>query len=413
MKDKRFSIDNEWDDGVYGTGCTQPPKSHRAFMGVLLVAVIFLGGIATCMSVLNVRLFRELRKREEDALTVAYAVQQTQPEVQQAPTEALDGPTLDLHAAPKAQTDTGEGLSLQEIYEKNIPSVVSVTAEGIHETSTGTGVVLSENGYLVTNYHVVSGARQLRITLTDQRELIAQVVGTDPLSDLAVLYIRATDLVPAQFGDSESLRVGDSVVAIGDPLGVELRGTMTNGIISAISRNVQVEGKTMNLIQTNAALNSGNSGGPLINAFGQVIGINTMKIGTFSDSSGVEGLGFAIPSATVQDVVNQIITQGYVSGRPWLGIQGEGFSSFYQRFYRVPRGICITAVRSGSPAEAAGLVAGDILTAADHVAVSSMDDLTSVLYSHAVGDTMVLTIYRGGGQGDVTVTLTESRGKTG
>ena len=414
MKDKRFSIDNEWDDGVYGTGCTQPPKSHRAFMGVLLVAVIFLGGIATCMSVLNVRLFRELRKREEDALTVAYAVQQTQPEVQQAPTEALDGPTLDLHAAPKFQSDAGEnGLSLQEIYEQNIPSVVSVTAEGIHETSTGTGVVLSENGYLVTNYHVVSGARQLRITLTDQRELTAQVVGTDPLSDLAVLYIQATDLVPAQFGDSESLRVGDSVVAIGDPLGVELRGTMTNGIISAISRNVQVDGRSMNLIQTNAALNSGNSGGPLINAFGQVIGINTMKIGTFSDSSGVEGLGFAIPSATVQDVVNQIITQGYVSGRPWLGIQGEGFSSFYQRFYRVPRGICITAVQSGSPAEAAGLVAGDILTAADHVAVSSMDDLTSLLYSHAVGDTMVLTIYRSGGQGDVTVTLTESRGKTG
>ena len=414
MYDKRYPVDNEWDDGVYGTGCTQPPKSHRAFIGVLLVAEIFLGGIATCMSVLNVRLFRELRKREEDALTVAYAVQQTQPEVQQTPTEALDGPTLDLHAAPKPQSDAGEnGLSLQEIYEQNIPSVVSVTAEGIHETSTGTGVVLSENGYLVTNYHVVSGARQLRITLTDQRELPAQVVGTDPLSDLAVLYIQATDLVPAQFGDSESLRVGDSVVAIGDPLGVELRGTMTNGIISAISRNVQVDGRSMNLIQTNAALNSGNSGGPLINAFGQVIGINTMKIGTFSDSSGVEGLGFAIPSATVQDVVNQIITQGYVSGRPWLGIQGEGFSSFYQRFYRVPRGICITAVRPGSPAEAAGLVAGDILTAADHVAVSSMDDLTSLLYSHAVGDTMVLTIYRGGGQGDVTVTLTESRGTTG
>ena len=416
MKDKRFSIDNEWDDGVYGTGCTQPPKSHRAFMGVLLVAVIFLGGIATCMSVLNVRLFRELRKKEEDALTVAYAVQQTQPVAREPVTEppALKGPALDIQQTPKTTTDSGEnGLSLQDIYEQNIPSVVSVTAEGIHETSTGTGVVLSENGYLVTNYHVVSGARQLRITLTDQRELTAQVVGTDPLSDLAVLYVQATDLIPAQFGDSESLRVGDSVVAIGDPLGVELRGTMTNGIISAISRNVQVDGRTMNLIQTNAALNSGNSGGPLINTFGQVIGINTMKIGTFSDSSGVEGLGFAIPSATVQDVVNQIITQGYVSGRPWLGIQGEGFSAFYQRFYRVPRGICITAVRSGSPAEAAGLVPGDILTAADQVAVSSMDDLTSLLYSHAVGDSMVLTIYRNGHQGDVTVTLTESRGKTG
>ena len=262
---------------------------------------------------------------------------------------------------------------------------------------------------MVTNYHVIQQAQQVAVTLTDKRELTASIVGTDPVSDLAVLYVQAEDLTPAQFGDSDSLRVGDTVVAIGDPLGVELRGTMTDGIISAISRDVQVDGRTMNLIQTNAALNSGNSGGPLINCFGQVIGINTMKIGAFTDSSGVEGLGFAIPSATVQDVVNQIITQGYVSGRPWLGVQGEDFSYFYQRFYRVPRGIYITSVESGSPAQAAGLTGGDIITTADGTSVSDMDDLNSLLYAHSVGDTMRLTIYRNGYQGDVTVTLTEKK----
>ena len=409
MNEKQFPFDSGWDDGVYGTGSTQPPKSHRAVIALLLVAVIFLGGIATGMSVLNVKLFRELHKKE-DALTVAYAVQSTQPEATQAADplpDAPEGATLDLQEIPGREAE--EGLSLQQIYEQNIPSVVSITAVGTRTTATGTGVVLSEKGYLVTNYHVIEGAQSLTVKLTDERELTAKVVGSDPVSDLAVLYVAAGDLVPAQFGDSDNLRVGDTVVAIGDPLGVELRGTMTDGIISAISRDVQVDGRSMNLIQTNAALNSGNSGGPLINSFGQVIGINTMKIGTFTDSSGVEGLGFAIPSATVQEVVNQLITQGYVSGRPWLGIQGESFSSYYRRFYQLPQGVYITEVEAGSPAQTAGLMRGDIITRADDSPVSDMETLNSLLYTHSAGDTMLLTVYRGGHQGNVEITLTEKK----
>ena len=409
MNEKQFPFDSGWDDGVYGTGSTQPPKSHRAVIALLLVAVIFLGGIATGMSVLNVKLFRELHKKE-DALTVAYAVQSTQPEATQATDplpDAPEGATLDLQEIPGREAE--EGLSLQQIYEQNIPSVVSITAVGTRTTATGTGVVLSEKGYLVTNYHVIEGAQSLTVKLTDERELTAKVVGSDPVSDLAVLYVAAGDLVPAQFGDSDNLRVGDTVVAIGDPLGVELRGTMTDGIISAISRDVQVDGRSMNLIQTNAALNSGNSGGPLINSFGQVIGINTMKIGTFTDSTGVEGLGFAIPSATVQEVVNQLITQGYVSGRPWLGIQGESFSSYYRRFYQLPQGVYITEVEAGSPAQTAGLMRGDIITRADDSPVSDMETLNSLLYTHSAGDTMLLTVYRGGHQGNVEITLTEKK----
>ena len=411
MNDRGFPFDSGWDDGVYGTGSTQPPKSHRAVIALLLVTVIFLGGITTAMSILNIRLFRELH-RKEDALTVAYAVQEQAteaPETQPPETQAAEPARRATMDIQRGAVKTEGALSLQEIYEKNIPSVVSITSQTASGTSAGTGVIVSDAGYLVTNYHVVRRAQSIDVKLTDERELTASVVGEDPVSDLAVLYIAADGLTPAQFGDSDTLRVGDSVVAIGDPLGVELRGTMTDGIVSAISRDVQVDGRTMNLIQTNAALNSGNSGGPLINSMGQVIGINTMKIGAFADSSGVEGLGFAIPSATVQEIVNQLLTQGYVSGRPWLGIEGESFSTFYQRFYRIPRGVYITSVQSGSPAGTAGLQSGDIIVSVDGTAVSDMEDLDSLLYAHIPGDTMTLTIYRSGRQGDVTVTLTEKQ----
>ncbi len=411
MNDRGFPFDSGWDDGVYGTGSTQPPKSHRAVIALLLVTVIFLGGITTAMSILNIRLFRELH-RKEDALTVAYAVQEQAteaPETQPPETQAAEPARRATMDIQRGAARTEGALSLQEIYEKNIPSVVSITSQTASGTSAGTGVIVSDAGYLVTNYHVVRRAQSIDVKLTDERELTASLVGEDPVSDLAVLYIAADSLTPAQFGDSDTLRVGDSVVAIGDPLGVELRGTMTDGIVSAISRDVQVDGRTMNLIQTNAALNSGNSGGPLINSMGQVIGINTMKIGAFADSSGVEGLGFAIPSATVQEIVNQLLTQGYVSGRPWLGIEGESFSTFYQRFYRIPRGVYITSVQSGSPAGTAGLQSGDIIVSVDGTAVSDMEDLDSMLYAHIPGDTMTLTIYRSGRQGDVTVTLTEKQ----
>ena len=295
------------------------------------------------------------------------------------------------------------GLGLQEIYEKNIPSVVSITCTFSGGTGSGTGVVLSENGYLVTNSHVVSGAQQIQVLLTDGRTLPAHLVGTDGLSDLAVLYVNAGNLTPAEFGDSSQLRVGDAVVAIGDPLGVSLRGTMTDGIVSAINRDVETNGRTMTLIQTNAALNSGNSGGPLINCHGQVIGINTMKIGTFADDAGVEGLGFAIPSAMVKEVVDQLISQGYVSGRPALNLTGEWVSTFNQQFRRIPAGLYITDAPDNSQ-----IRARDILTHVDGVRVESEEDLTQVLYAHEAGDTVTLVLYRDGKQYTEDFVLTEA-----
>ena len=288
--------------------------------------------------------------------------------------------------------------------------MVSITAILTGGSSTGTGVILTEDGYIVTNAHVVENAAAISVQLTDQDIFQAQVIGTDELSDLAVLKISASGLTPAQFGDSSSLRVGDTVVAIGDPLGVEFRGTYTDGIISGIDRDVDMDGRTMTLLQTNAALNSGNSGGPLINCYGQVIGINTMKIGAFTDKAGVEGLGFAIPSTTVKTIVDQLISQGYVSGRPTLGISGEGLSSFYQHYYRMPAGLYITQVSQSSEAYEKGVEEGDLLLSINDTPVTSMDDLKSTIFSCEVGQTVQVTIYRGGQQYLLELTLEEDRG---
>lgn len=418
------SSNHPWDDGVYGTGRTKPPKSHGGLICLLLILVIFLSGIVTFLGIMNIRLTYRLNAKEEE-LSLAFDEQaevpvsaQEQPVMAAAETLATEPEVhLDLMTPPETETtvpseesDAMMPLAIQDIYEQCIPSVVSITSSSRSSTSTGTGVVVSAAGYLVTNYHVIENAASITVQLSDDRTFGAGIVGSDPVTDLAVLHIQAENLYPAEFGSSDTLRVGDSVVAIGDPLGVQYRGTMTNGIISAINRNVSVRGRNMNLIQTNAALNSGNSGGPLINCFGQVIGINTVKVAYFTDASGVEGLGFAIPSATVKDVVDQIIAQGYVSGRPSLGITGEGISLFYQRYYRLPSGVYITEVEPGSAAEEAGLQVGDILLALDNTRLYSPEELTTALYHYSAGDTVQLVIYRSGSQQEITVTLEEAKG---
>ena len=409
-----------WDDGEYGTGSTRPPKTRGGAYALLLILVILLCGTVTILGILNVRLFRQLSQQEENDLAISFTPEITEATDFLSAEEETSMPavcagqnvTIDLHTSPESVENIPQegGMSLQDIYEKNIHSVVSITCATQSGSASGTGVILTGDGYIVTNAHVVEDAVSVSVQLTDDREFSASLVGSDGISDLAVLYIDVSDLEPAEFGDSEKLRVGDSVVAIGDPLGVELRGTYTNGIISAINRNVDTGGRTMTLIQTNAALNSGNSGGPLINCYGQVIGINTMKIGAFTDEAGVEGIGFAIPSTTVKEIVDQIISQGYVSGRPTLGITGESLPSFYQHYYRLPAGMYITAVEEGSPAAACGIEPGDILVSINDTRITDMDSLKTVLYGHEVGDTVTITIYRSGQTGSATVTLAEDKG---
>lgn len=418
--DERKNNNHPWDDSVYGTGRTEPPKSHGGTVALLLILIIFLCGIITVLGILNVRLFQKLNTRRESEQSISFATGAAALPTEAAtfPTESVDAPlgedspTIDLQKCPQGVDNVpAEGaLSLQEIYSRNIDSVVSVTSTGQGTTATGTGVILTEDGYIVTNCHVVENGISITAQLTDGRTLPAMLVGADSVSDLAVLHIDTTGLTPAQFGDSDSLRVGDTVVAIGDPLGVKFRGTYTDGIISGIGRDMDMEGRTMTLIQTNAALNSGNSGGPLINCYGQVIGINTMKIGAFTDSAGVEGLGFAIPSSTVKEVAEQLISQGYVSGRPTLGLEGEPLSSFDQYYYRLPAGLYITNVDRSSDAAAKGIEEGDILLSVNGTNVTTMDALNGAVYNLDVGDTVEVVIYRSGKQYRVSLTVTEDKG---
>ena len=425
--DKSYDYDYEtendytWDDQYYGTGPTEPPKEHRGLMAVMLIVIIFLFGIVAVLGILNIRLFRELKlKKQESEISISFNTEATEPPetepVYLPEAASLEEPevysSMQLQQTPQSRENypVEGGLSLQEIYVRNIPSVVSISCTGYNTGSTGTGVILSADGYIVTNAHVVDGAGSITVQLTDDRIFDARIISSDEISDLAVLQIQAEDLVPAQFGDSSMLRVGDTVAAIGDPLGVKYRGTYTDGIVSAINRDVDMDGRTMTLIQTNAALNSGNSGGPLINCYGQVIGINTMKIGAFTNAAGVEGIGFAIPSATVKDIVDQLITQGYVSGRPTLGIEGEGLSSFYQHYYRMPAGLYITEVHPGSDAYAKGIENGDLLLSIDDQRITSMEDLNAILYNYEVGETVEVIIYRTGERYRAELTLDEFKG---
>ena len=420
--DKRNRYDEyDWDDQFYGTGPTQPPKSKGGVIALMLILIIFLSGVITMLGILNIKMFQELKLRKDEELAISFTTEATHPQEDTAPAavslEPTESANMPFVSMSLQQTPNGVenvpiegGLSLQEIYTRNIPSVVSISCKGYGSGTTGTGVVLSQDGYIVTNAHVVENAAEIQVQLTDDRVYKAATVGVDDVSDLAVLYIAVEGLTPAQFGDSNSLRVGDTVVAIGDPLGVEFRGTYTNGIVSAINRDVDMDGRSMTLIQTNAALNSGNSGGPLINCYGQVIGINTMKIGAFTDSAGVEGLGFAIPSATVKEIVDQLVSQGYVSGRPTLGIQGEALSSFYQHYYRMPAGLYITYVEPGSDAYASGIEDGDILLSINDQRVTTMEEMKNAILEYDVGQTIQAVIYRGGQQYLVELTLAEDKG---
>ncbi len=418
MNQQDFNELDPWEQDEYETGSTKPPKSRNGLTAVLLVAVILLGGAASAMGLMNIRLFQQMSALQGPDASVSFG-ETTEPSQTAGSTPSTqpsqpdrDQVQVEIETQPGQMDNIPQvgGLSLQAIYEKAIPSVVSITCRTAEGTSSGTGVVISQNGYIVTNSHVVEGAQTVSVRLTDERVLSAYLVGADTVSDLAVLYVEAQDLTAAEFGDSQALRVGDAVAAIGDPLGVELRGTMTNGIVSAINRDVVTEGRTMTLIQTNAALNSGNSGGPLLNCYGQVVGINTMKISAFVDSAGVEGLGFAIPSTTVKEVVDQLIAQGYVSGRPSLSLEGDTVSLLEQRLYRLPAGVLVSGVEAGGCADKAGIGAGDVILSAGSVRVESLEDLQSILYTLSAGETLELTLYRyrTGQQLTVTVILDEA-----
>ena len=336
----------------------------------------------------------------QDILPDEDPVQQPASTVKQSLPLAPTAPDVELVLSPP-----GQQLTFQEIYTKVIPSIVHIEVSGEDGGGSGTGVIMTRDGYIVTNYHIIENRSRGVVVLSDGREFEARLVGSDVESDLAVLKITAKGLVPAQFGSSEHLQVGDTVVAIGNPLGSELFGTMTEGIVSAINRDMTVDGYTMSLIQTTAALNPGNSGGALINTAGQVVGITNMKM--MSDYETIEGLGFAIPTVWAKEVVDILLDQGKITGRPTIGITCFALIEGAAPYYGLDSGIYVESVVSGSPGDKAGLRPGDIILIANGQEVTTLEEFTTVRDQVGVGGVLHLTVWRNGKTFETDLTLVE------
>ncbi len=317
-----------------------------------------------------------------------------------------------------ASIDTGTVLTPSEVYAQNVNSTVGITTSittnyfGYQTTAAaaGSGFILTQDGYILTNYHVVENSNSITVTTYDGTAYDAQLIGYDESNDIAVLKVDATDLTPVVLGDSDTLNVGDTVVAIGNPLG-ELTFSLTTGAVSALNRPVTFStGTTMNLIQTDCAINSGNSGGALFNLYGEVIGITNAKYSSSSSSSeaSIDNIGFAIPIDQVRSIFESIITNGYIV-KPYIGVTVSDVSSESQS-YGLPQGAAVRSVTENGPAAEAGLQENDIITTVNGETITGSNDLVKLVTSSSAGDTLELTVYRQGQT--LTLTLTVGEQKT-
>lgn len=398
----------------YGVPVHQPqkqpkPKKHGSKFGLKLLAVVLCCAITSAASlgvfvvmiqngVINVQ-------SSEASSNAAFTI-----------SRVVNG---DTSSDTSASSDgTVSAMSDQDIAAKLTPSVVCIqnyqvtqnygfmqtdtSDSSVSPASEGSGIIMSEDGYIITNAHVVEGATSLKVMTSDGETYEAQLIGSDTVTDLAVVKIDATGLTAAEFGSSEDLRVADKVMAIGNPGGHELSSSVTIGYVSALNRAISnnTTGYTMEYIQTDAAINPGNSGGALINEYGQVVGINSAKI----SATGYEGLGFAIPIDTAQPIISDLIQYGYVKDRAVLGISGQFIDSMTGRFYGLPQGEYVAQLNS-SEAQASGLQVGDVITAIDGQQLDSESTLRSAILSKKPGDTVTLQVYRSSTQQSTTVEL--------
>lgn len=312
-----------------------------------------------------------------------------------------------------ATIDTSREMTPAEVYAQNVASTVGITTSvttnffGFTTTSaaSGSGFIFSDDGYILTNYHVVENSTAVKVTMYDSSSYDAELIGYDESNDIAVLKIDAENLSPVVLGDSDNLNVGDSVLAIGNPLG-ELTFSLTAGVISALDREITLSGNvTMELIQTDCAINSGNSGGALFNLYGEVVGITNAKYSSGGSGASIDNIGFAIPINSVLNIVDSIIEKGYIA-KPYIGVSVVSVSSETQS-YGLPKGAAVKAVNEDSPAEEAGLEINDIVTEANGVAIESSDDLVRLVGSLYNGAELKLTVYRQGETLEITVTVGE------
>ncbi len=282
--------------------------------------------------------------------------------------------------------------------------------------ATGTGFIITDDGYIVTNAHVIydeseykaGEAIDVSVLLSDETEHTANIIAYDLETDIAVLKINQKGLKPASLGDSDELRVGELVIAIGNPLGFDFFGSVTSGIVSALNRQISINEKSMTLIQTDAAINSGNSGGPLLNSCGQVIGINSAKMSSSYGSANIEGLGFAIPMKEAKAIIDDLINYNYVKGRPLIGISTVDITESYSRYLNMPMGLYVRTVQENSAAAQAGIMAGDVIIGIEGEPIKTMDELNKIKNQHKAGETIKLTLSRNGTDLDVNVKLQEA-----
>lgn len=391
-----------------------PRRKHRGGLAVLAtlgsVALITLTGFAGygIWSMIQ----NASRTVQGDSSSAAPAPDSTPKPDANAPQLVLN----DTPYAPEIQQSGGR-LTTKQIAQRVKPSVVGVVqyiTSGAGGTNQGSGIIMSADGYIVTNAHVVEGGNEGITVVLDNGEMYqAQLIGRDEKTDLAVLKIEEENLSYAEFGTSSSLEIGEPVVAIGNPGGVEFAGSVTQGCVSGLNRSIPMEsGFTLTCIQTDAAINPGNSGGPLVNEFGQVIGINSSKI----VYTGYEGLGFAIPVDDAQPVINDLIQYGYVKGRVKLGITGRGVDPARAQMFRYPLGVEIVTVEPDSPMAGANVVSGDIIVSIGDMEINGMGSLRDALDQYAPGDKVSVGIFRkngnqiGGKETTITITLLEDTG---
>ncbi len=316
--------------------------------------------------------------------------------------------------------DQGEELTSTEIARTVGPSVVGISCTITYQNyffggtqqgqSSGSGIIISDSGHIVTNYHVIDGANEITVKLNSGDEYKATLVGGDEQSDLAVIKIEPTDTMRvATLGDSDLVEVGDRAVAIGNPLGDELFGTVTQGIISGKNRTVHVDDREMTLLQTDAAINPGNSGGALINSHGEVIGINSVKIASGGSGSSSEGLGFAIPINEAKPIINDLITYGYVKGRPIIGVTVQQISAEIAYYNNLPvdHGLYVMGVTTNGAADKAGIQRGDIILSLDGQEVKTSTELNNIRDKHKAGDVVEMGIDRNGQRMNIQITLEE------
>ncbi|MDE5854428.1 MAG: trypsin-like peptidase domain-containing protein [Ruminococcus sp.] len=418
----------------YYEGSPQPPKKPKNHIALKVITFLVCLGIAGAGSV-QIYKFMDNSKFE--------MAEESETENKSKPvnnTQESQSENSDSQSVPEPMNLPGlfdiasrtDAKYLPDIVDEIMPSVVGISSTFevtqqysswgwggfVPETrtgevvGTGTGIVLTEDGYIITNAHVVyteeynaGEAKDVSVLFSDKKEYDAKIIAYDIETDLAVLKIDENGFTPATFGNSDELRVGELVIAVGNPLGFELFGSVTSGIVSALNREISINEKNMTLIQTDAAINQGNSGGPLLNSCGQVIGINSAKMSSSYGSATVEGLGFAIPINDAKTIIDDLINNGYVSGRPQIGISSVNIDEAYSSYLGLPMGIYVRAVGENSAAEEAGIRVGDVIIGINDEAVTTTDELNSIKNRFKAGDTITLKIYREGEDIDISVVL--------